>query len=104
MIVCRLVEDTENPGLKGVEDTCSECGLPVYVESGIENEPDERVCLRCCVKNHPNSVLFAERPPDEYGRSSISVTAEQVLANQNGEWHKNGVWHDQKWVLKNLEG
>jgi len=98
IVVCRRIEDTIRDDLKGVESVCSKCNAPVYVENTLENEPDPKECLHCC---DPNTALFVELPPDEFGHSSMTVSAGQILAK--GDWHKEGFWHSHQWIFNHVE-
>lgn len=98
MIVCRRVEDTP-ANFRGVLDNCSKCLKAIFVERGVEEEKDARICIHCCAQEHPDTTVFVELPPDEFGCRSIPVTAKEMFEADSGEWHKSGMWHDAKYVL-----
>lgn len=100
ILVCRRVED--NPGITMPLDECSKCRAKVFVE-GEPNQPEKKVCIHCAVTEYPQTVLFVELPPDEFGARSLAVGIQEVYAKDNGQWHKGGVWHNQKWVLARQE-
>lgn len=107
-IICRRVEDfptdrdiaNYNGGNPTTEANCEKCSKPVFVENGLEENPDPLICIHCA---DSNAVIFVELPPDEFGCRSLSVTVAQVREKDEGEWHKHGIWHDQRWVLQNQE-
>ena len=106
MIVCRRTEDSHVHASATPQDhrsTCEACQRPVLVEQGLMEE-SPKLCIYCAAEKHPGTVIFVELQPDEYGRRSVSVSIEQVLAQDVGQWHKAGQWHDQKWALSNIEG
>ena len=100
ILVCRRVED--NPAVSLPLAECKVCRARVFVEGGVE-QPEQKVCIHCAAKSHANLVLFVELPPDEYGHRSTAVTLQQVYEKDDGQWHKSGVWHNQKWVLARQE-
>jgi hypothetical protein len=98
-VICRRVEDDPNRELSKAE--CGNCHKPVFVEPGLEGRP--ALCIYCAVEKEPNTVLFVELQPDEFGRRSMSKGAREVLGAADGEWHKQGEWHDPQYVLNNQE-
>lgn len=100
--VCRRVEDhpeveSDWPYPPITKDVCAKCQKEVFVEDGVEGE---KQCIYCAPDN---SILFVDMPPDEYGGRSISVSVKEVREQDNGEWHKTGLWHDQQWALKHAQ-
>ena len=101
--VCRRDEDTEyDRRFDGTISECQQCQKEILVEKGLESE-EVKICIHCAAKYNPEIVLFVELPPDEYGCRSIAVGLKEVYEKDNFEWHKNGVWHNQKWVLARQE-
>ncbi len=98
--ICRRVVDC--PEMPGTRDVCQSCMAEVIVEEGLENN-DQKLCIYCAAQSQPESVLFVELPPDEFGHRSMAKGIQEVLGARNGEWHKTGVWHDPKWVLARQE-
>lgn len=94
--VCRRVEDT-HPSWTGDRSECFICGKRIIVEEGGMN--DEKLCIHCAIVKYPDLVLFVELPPDEFGNRSMAKGIQEVFAAKDGEWHKDGVWHNQKWIL-----
>lgn len=100
-VVCRRVEDSGLIPCIGDEtlSVCSGCQQEIVVEPGLAAiEP--KLCLYCAAVSYPETVLFVELPPDEFGRRSLAKGIKEVLEAKAGEWHKNGVWHDQQFVLR----
>jgi hypothetical protein len=72
--------------------------MQICVEPGLENE-NPKICIHCCVVHHPNTVLFVDLPPDDFGPRSLAKSIHQVYHKDNGDWHKHGAWHDQRITL-----
>ena len=93
-LVCRRVEDTDGTGT-APRGACPECGKEIY----IAGEPEPNICIHCVVKTQPGLVLFVALPPDEFGGRSLAKSVAEVYARDGGEWHKHGIWYNQKDVL-----
>ncbi len=101
IFVCRRVSDNAAFAAASAQDNCDTCGEPVFVEKGLGE--GRKVCIHCAVKSHRQLCLFVELPPDEFGHSSLAKGITEVYAKDDGEWHKHGLWHNQKWVLARQE-
>ena len=101
IVVCRLAEET--PAVMWadfIETECSVCHRNALMEHNCEGKA---VCIHCAFQSTTGHSLFVELPPDEWGHRSQAVSIAQVLAKDDGKWHKTGVWHDQQAVLNNIE-
>jgi hypothetical protein len=94
-VICRRVEDS--PPINAPVVECSHCHKPVYAVDLLPDTPTP-LCIYCTSELHPDAVVFVDLPPDEFGDRSMAVSVEQVL--NRGDWHKNGAWHDQQFLLK----
>ena len=99
IVVCRKFDDCNRSELahKGRRQLCSSCDAYLYVEPELRG--DVYKCIYCAAKEHPNMVLFVELEPDEYGSRSMAKGIQEILEAKNGEWHKTGIWHNQKTIL-----
>ena len=100
LAICRRVEDTHQ-SWTGERSQCDTCDKPVIVENGMTDHVKR--CIHCAAITNPDMVLFVELPPDEFGNRSMAKVLKEVFEASNGQWHKDGVWHNQKWILDRQE-